>query len=66
MKTITIVNDLWEFVINGFNDVTVQVMYVALSNPQKTQLKESTRKDAKALSLIKAPMDVEWQADDAK
>ena len=56
MKTIIVANDLWEFVINGFNDVTDLVQYAALKNPQKTQLNESRRKDAKALSLIEATM----------
>ena len=56
MKTIMIVNDLWDFLINGFNDVTIPALYVALTNPQKTQLKESRRKNVKALSLIEAIM----------
>ena len=42
--------------INGFNDVIDPTQYVALTNPQKTPLKESRRKDAKALSLIEATM----------
>ena len=56
MKTIMVANDLWEFVVNGFNDVTNPTQYAALTNAQKTQLKESRRKDAKALSLIEAAM----------
>ena len=56
MKTIMVANDLWEFVINGFNDVIDPTQYVALTNAQKAQLKESRRKDAKALSLIEAAM----------
>ena len=56
LKTIMVANDLWEFVINGFNDVTDPAQYVALTNAQKTQLKELRRKDAKALSLIEAAM----------
>ena len=56
MKTIMVANDLWEFITNRFNDVTDPIQYVALSNNQKTQLKESRRKDAKALSLIEAAM----------
>ena len=51
-----IVNDLWDFLINGFNDVTIPALYVALTNPQKTQLKELRRKDVKALNLIEAAM----------
>ena len=51
-----VANDLWEFVINGFNDVTDPTQYAALKNAHKTQLKESRRKDAKALSLIEATM----------
>ena len=56
MKTRMVANDLWEFVINGFNDVTNPTQYVALTNAQKTHLKESRRKDAKTLSLIEAAM----------
>ena len=56
LKTIMVANDLWEFVVNGFNDVTDPAQYAALTNAQKTQLKESRRKDAKALSLIEAAM----------
>lgn len=51
-----VANDLWKFVINKFNDVMVLALYDALTNPQKTQLKESRRKDVKALSLIEAAM----------
>ena len=51
-----VANDLWEFVINGFNDVTYPTQYVTLTNAQKTQLKESRRKDPKALSLVEAAM----------
>ena len=54
MKTIMVANDLWEFITNRFNDVTDPTQYAALTNAQKTQLKESRRKDAKALSLIEA------------
>jgi hypothetical protein len=36
--------------------VTYPTQYVALTNAQKNHLKESRRKDAKALSLIKAAM----------
>ena len=56
MKTIMIANNLLVFVINGFNDVTDPTQYAALTNNQKTHLKESRRKDAKALSLIEAAM----------
>ena len=49
-------NNLWEFVINWFNDVIDPNQYAALTNNQKTQLKESRRKDAKALSLIEVAM----------
>ena len=56
MKTVMVTNNLWEFVIKGFNDVTDPAQYVALTNNQKTQLKESRRKDAKALSLIEPMM----------
>ena len=51
-----VANYLWEFISNRFNDVTDPTLYVALTNNQKTQLKESRRKDAKALSLIEAAM----------
>ncbi len=51
-----VANDLWEFVVNRFNDVTDPTQYVTLTNAQKTHLKESRRKDAKALSLIEAAM----------
>ena len=56
MKTIMVANDLWEFVINGFNDVTDPTQYVALTNAQKTHLKESRRKDTKTLTLIEVAM----------
>ena len=56
MKTIMVANDLWEFITNGLNDVTNRTQYAALTNAQKTQLKESRRKDAKALSLVEAAM----------
>ena len=56
MKTIMVANDLWELLVNGFNDVTDPAPYAALTNAQKTQLKESRRKDAKALSLIEVAM----------
>ena len=36
--------------------MTDPTQYAALTNNQKTQLKESRRKDAKALSLIEAAM----------
>lgn len=42
--------------VNGFNDVTDLAQYVALTNHQKTQPKESRRRDAKALSLIEETM----------
>ena len=32
MKTIMVANDLWEFVVNEFNDVTDPTQYVALTN----------------------------------
>ena len=51
-----VANDLSDFLINGFNDVIDLTQYVVLRNAQKTQLKESRRKDAKALSLIKEAM----------
>ena len=51
-----VANDLWEFLVNGFNDVTDLAQYAALTNAQKTHSKESRRKDAKALSLIEASM----------
>ena len=47
---------MWDFIINKFNDVIDPTQYAALKNAQKTQLKESRRKDAKALSLIEATM----------
>ena len=56
IKTIMVANDLWEFITNRFNDVTDPTQYAALTNAQKTHLKESRRKDAKALSLIEAAM----------
>ena len=56
MKTICMANDLWEFFINGFNDITDLAQYATLTNAQKTQLKESRRKDAKELSLIEVAM----------
>ncbi len=56
MKTIMVANDLWEFFINGFNDVIDPTQYATLTNAQKTHLKVSRRKDAKALSLIEAVM----------
>ena len=56
MKTIMVANDLWEFIINGFNDVTDPTQCAALTNNQKTCVKDSRRKDAKALSLIEATM----------
>ena len=56
MKTICMENDLWEFFINGFNDITDLAQYAIPTNAQKTHLKESRRKDAKALSLIEAIM----------
>ena len=42
--------------INGFNAVIDPTQYATLTNAQKTQLKESRRKDIKALSLIEAAM----------
>ena len=56
MKTIMVANDLWEFISNRFNDVTDPTQYDALTNAQKIQLKESRRKDAKALSHVEASM----------
>ena len=56
MKTIMVENDLWDFITNGFNDVIDPTQYAALTNNQKTHLKKSRRKDAKALSLIEAAM----------
>ena len=52
MKTIMVENDLWDFVINGFNNLIDPTQYAALTNNQKTHLKESMQKDAKALSFI--------------
>ena len=51
-----VASDLWEFVVNGFNDVIDPTQYGALNNNQKTHLKESRRKDANALSIIEATM----------
>ena len=51
-----VANDLWEFVVNVFNDATYPTQYATLNNNQKTQLKDSRRKDAKALSLIEVAM----------
>ena len=51
-----VINDFWEFVINGFNDVTDPAQYAILTSPRNTQLKESRRKYAKTLSLIEATM----------
>ena len=51
-----VVNDLWEFFINEFSDVIDPTQYATLTNNQKTHLKESRKKDAKALSLIEAAM----------
>lgn len=56
MRKTMVANNLWEFVVNGFNDVTYPTQYVFLTNNQMTQLKESRRKEAKALSLIEAAM----------
>ena len=57
MKTICMGNYLWEFFINDFNDNTNPTHYDMLTNAQKTHLKESRRKDAKALSFIEATME---------
>ena len=51
-----VTNDMWEFVVNGFNNVTNPTQYAALNNNQKTHLKESRREDAKAISLIETTM----------
>ena len=56
MKTTIVANDLWDFFINGFNNVIDPTQYADLTNAQKIQLKESRRKDAKALSMIEAVM----------
>ena len=32
MKTIMVANDLWEFVVNGFNDVTDPAQYATRRN----------------------------------
>ena len=56
MKTICMANDLWEFVINAFNNISYLAQYTTLTNAYKNHLKESRRKDAKALSLIEASM----------
>ena len=48
--------DMWEFVINRWNDVTEPTKYITITNNQMTQLKESIENDAKALSLIEAAM----------
>ena len=48
--------DMWEFVINRWNDVTEPTKYITITNNQMTQLKESIENDAKALSLIDATM----------
>ena len=42
--------------INEFKDVIDLAQYASLKNSQKTQLKESRRKDANELSLIEASM----------
>ncbi|XP_057848106.2 uncharacterized protein LOC131058126 [Cryptomeria japonica] len=51
-----VANDLWELYATGFVDTTDPTQYVALANNQKNQLRETRRKDAKALSLIKATL----------
>ena len=56
MKNICMENDLWEFVINGFNDIIDPTQYAMLKIFQKTHLKESRRKDFKASKLIEATM----------
>lgn len=56
MKTIMIANDLWDLVKNGFTDTTDPALFAALTNNQKTQLRETRRKDAKAMSMIEAAL----------
>lgn len=51
MKTI---NDLWDLEKNGFTHTIDPVLFVALTNNQKTQLKETRRKDAKTMSFMEA------------
>lgn len=56
MKTIMVVNDLWELCAIRFMDMTDLAQYVSLTNNQKNQLRETRRKDAKALSLIEVTL----------
>jgi hypothetical protein len=51
-----VANELCEFVVNGFIDVTESTQFASLIKNQKTQLKESRRKDAKALIFFEAAM----------
>lgn len=47
---------LWELVVNGFVHITDPSQFVVLLNNQKNQLKESSKKDAKALNLTKVAL----------
>ena len=51
-----IANDLWEFVTNGFNGVTIPIVYASLKNPKKTQSdldKEETERQLREKEKIK-------------
>ena len=49
-------NHLWYLVKNGFINTTDHVLFAAITNNKKTQLRGSRRKDAKALRLIEAAL----------
>ena len=49
MKTLFVSYELWDYVRDGFEEVED---VSTLTNAQKLQLKEHTKKDAKALTLI--------------
>lgn len=51
-----VASDLLVFVVNGFNDLIDSTQYAALTNNQKSYLKDSRRNNAKVLSLIEVAM----------
>ena len=57
MKALFCSQELWDLVENGFTKPLDQAAYNVLSQAQKDLLKESKKKDAKALFLIQQAME---------
>lgn len=57
MRTLLRYHDLWGFVIDGYPEPPNEGAMMALTNAERTLLKENRKKDNKALSLMQQRLD---------